>query len=311
MTLQSVFIVCLTIHTTVIFHAMYSDANSLDGTIAANWHMNGFQEQPRSRLDLQSVLLDFHKKRNDLLNSELSLSFGHDIRLSADELRANKIIMDLKERELNQKEGQEKSWNFNPSHHVFEVLDSVKQSELFKLIRKMPKGGILHIHDMAMVSVDFLVSLTYWKHLWQRSSDTNQIMEFRFRRMKPTGPLAINEVYDESENFWRLVSDVRAEMGATTYDGYVRSLFTLYDDSADSRLHVKDSSEVWASFSKKFIHMFPMLMFLPARKAYYKQALKEFHEDGAQYVEFRGSVNLVRLLNCPVLNVLLVVFTSK
>lgn len=124
-------------------------------TKAGNWffinELNGQSDIDKqhgllSRYDFESIVNGYYKKRNDLLTVEINSSFGHDITLNENELRANKIIMAAKEIEL--KDGIQHPLHFNPSRHLFEVLDKIKHSKLFKLIQKMPKGGVLHIHEV-------------------------------------------------------------------------------------------------------------------------------------------------------------------
>lgn len=84
----------------------------------------------------QQKLSDYFKDREDLINYELNMSYGADIILNDNEQRANKIIMDAKETEYS----ITNPYTYNPSRHIFEVFDKIKQSKLFQIIQKMPKG---------------------------------------------------------------------------------------------------------------------------------------------------------------------------
>ncbi|XP_055314977.1 adenosine deaminase 2-like [Sitodiplosis mosellana] len=237
------------------------------------------EEISRAPFDLSQ----YQRKRTELLNSEMKDVFGSDITLSKKEEAANKIIMKVKKDELNV--GFQKPHLFNPSRHIFEVLDVVKESKLFQIIQKMPKGGVLHAHETALCSADYVVSLTYWPDLWQRtSSKSNEIEEFKFASEQP------KSISNADGSIWRRVNDVRDEMGATIYDEYVRGLFTLFDKNVDPRIQFKDINAVWKRFMVIFIKIAPILTYVPVRKAYYKQALKQMYDDGVQYLEFRGSL---------------------
>lgn len=252
-------------------------------------------------------LSQYHRQRNDLLTTEIDSIFGSDIILTEKEHVANKIVMQAKEHEL--KIGAQKPHLFNPSQHIFEVLKVVNQSKLFQIIRKMPKGGLLHAHDSAVCSVDYLVSLTYWPHLWQRMSRNNsEIKEFRFSRKNPqnllydsfddiNGDLYDNIEYynneDKSNDVWRLVSDVRKEMGASKYDQMVRKTLTLLDNDVDPRLQFRNSNEAWRRFNEIFIKVIPLLSYAPGRKQFYQQIFKEMLDDNVQYLEFRSSLRNV------------------
>lgn len=148
-----------------------------------------------------------------------------------------------------------------------------------------------------MVSTDFIVSLTYWPNLWQRTTfDINsntttacQLVEFRFSRSQPSS----NSSVDGGKLEWRLVSDVRNEMGAAVYDEHVRGLFTLYNKNVNPKLQFKDVNDAWSCFLTIFLTIRPFFDYMPTRRAYYKRALKEFYDDGVQYVEIRASFGMV------------------
>lgn len=225
---------------------------------------------------------DYFRDRTDLINYEVESSFGADIKLTDNEELANKIIIQAKEDEYQV--GLVQPYLFNPSRHIFEVLDVIKQSKLFQIIQKMPKGGILHAHDTGLCSANYVVSLTYLPHLWQRTSnDANKIKEFLFSRERPN-------TSNDNDSTWRLVRDVRTEMGAAKYDELVRSMFTLYDKTINPRIQFADINDVWHRFQGLFIQVTPILTYAPVWKSYYKHALKEMHEDGVQYLEFRGTL---------------------
>lgn len=200
-------------------------------------------------------------------------NFESDVKLNPKEERANAVIMAAKNAELD--DGLINPQNFAPSRHFFEVLDKINKSKLFKIIRKMPKGGILHAHDTALCSTDYLVSLTYWEHLWQCNDNNNTIVSFKFSTKTP-----------ESVNGckWLKVADERARVGRVEYDVQMRSNFTLFTN--DTR-KFGDINVVWNEFMGLFIRFEPLVTYAPVFKDYFKQALKEMLQDGVQYLELR------------------------
>lgn len=176
MTNQNVFIVSL-----VCIQMLFHCANS------RNLFNESYNIFGQSRPNFEVYL----RTRNDLVNIELESSFGNDIKLSATEEIANKIIMEAKTNELNI--GFVDAKRFIPARHIFNSLNDIRQSKLFQIIQKMPKGGILHTHDMSMCSVDYVVSLTYLPDLWQRTSNnSDKIQELRFSRQQPNSELESN-----------------------------------------------------------------------------------------------------------------------
>lgn len=245
----------------------------------------------QTECNTRTTLHDYFRDRQDLLNYEVETSFGADIKLSNNEQLANKIIMQAKEDEFEI--GFRRPYTFNPARHIFEVFDVIKQSKLFQIIKKMPKGGILHAHDTALCTANYVVSLTYWPNLWQQTI-TNGNIEFKFSREPPT--TNSNKNIGDTPN-WRLVKDVRNEMGAEKYDEYIRTMFTLYDKNIDPKIQFNDINAVWNRFMSIFIRIEPLITYAPVWKDYFKNALKEIQADGVQYLEFRGILPKV-YFNC-------------
>lgn len=226
---------------------------------------------------------EYMNQRQMLLNQEFAMGFESDVSLTANERLANEIIMRAKNKEL--REGLASPHSFNPSRHIFEVLNDVKNSNLFKIIEKMPKGGILHSHGAGICSIDFLVNLTYWQNLWQCTGN-GTIYTFLFSRARPRS---------ESTCTWSLVSEERQRWGAVKYDAYVREHFTLFDKNMHPRIQFRDVNDVWQRFDQIF-ERFGMLKYEPAWRAHFKQTLKEVYADNVQYLEFRSGLSPVRLI---------------
>lgn len=80
----------------------------------------------------------YKELRDDLMNIHQSRALGSDVLLNEEEQQFNAILMDLKADELAR--GFENPFNFTPARHFFDTIKSVESSQLFQLIRKMPKG---------------------------------------------------------------------------------------------------------------------------------------------------------------------------
>lgn len=213
---------------------------------------------------------EYMVNREKMVQDHINRGMGHDIVLTAKEEQVNKLLMHYKEMELER--GFKNPQNFTPSRHVFEVLKDVKDSPLFAMLHNMPKGAVLHSHDTALVSTDFVVGLTYTKNLWQLG-ELSSGPEFIFAKNSPGAN-------------WTLVSELREKMGAASYDREVRKLFTLLVDDPISEY--RDINTVWDKFNKIFMCLGPIVTYVPCWKSYFRQALKEFYADGVQLLEFRG-----------------------
>ncbi|CAO1297353.1 unnamed protein product [Diamesa tonsa] len=235
-----------------------------------------YRDRRSMNMNKRPDIVTYNKVRAEILEESLNKALGSDIQLNDKEMRLNEILMELKMDEYNQ--GFENPFNFTPSRHFFDVVHSVKESPLFQLIQKMPKGGVLHAHDTAICSTDYVVSLTKWDNLWQWGDlDGDELPKFLFANKRP-------ESIDGTE--WRLASDVRKVIGDKIYDAKARPLFTLLVDNPTEAY--KDINAVWTKFNHIFMVFGALVTYTEVWKDYFRQALQEMYDDGVQLLEFRG-----------------------
>ena len=224
----------------------------------------------------------YNSLRDIFFRYEESKTLGADITLTQKELQANQLIMEAKTKEYE--EGLATPHLFTPSQHLFEVLDDIKQSPLFKYISSMPKGAVLHAHDTALCSTDFLIKLTYRDNLWVcQGKGDKEVIGMRFSKTKPAAAT-------QADCTWELLSKVRELHGADKVDTYLREHLTLYPT-----VKFLDNNEAWEQFSGIFALLDGLLLYAPSWADYYYNALKEFHDDGVQYLEFRTTLPIVSI----------------
>ncbi|XP_055606540.1 adenosine deaminase AGSA-like [Uranotaenia lowii] len=222
---------------------------------------------------IRPSLADYYDQRERFIKEEDQRFLGATLVLTDEERTVNKYLMELKQNELRQ--GFNDCYDFIPARHFFEMVDKFNQSKLFQLIKMLPKGAVLHAHDMALGSVDLILKATYRDHLWQKGGfDSKEGPNFIFSIQQPDG------------EGWQRVSDLRNQQTATVYDEKIRSLFGLY--CKDPLNTYKTIDSVWDKFEKMFTSLIPIITFEPVWREYYADALKEFYDDGVLYLEFRG-----------------------
>lgn len=213
---------------------------------------------------------------NDIEDRQHNMAFAANEPLNSDEKIVNKFLMELKNKET--RNGFESPGMFTPSRHLFDVLPNITNSDLFKFIKKVPKGGVLHAHDTALCSTDYVVSLTARENLWQYNDPNGVPKAFKFAEAQPS-PM-------ENPGNWVLVADERLKMGDEQYEAMIRPYFTLYRENP---LEVySDINNVWSAFMNIFILLDGIVTYAPVWADYYRQALTEFQADGVSYLEFRG-----------------------
>ncbi|CAH2238459.1 jg13096 [Pararge aegeria aegeria] len=220
---------------------------------------------------------DFEKvleERNYLIQKGLDLMLGSEIVLSDNEEKANKIIMELKEKEIDYGFVNPQYYNF--SNHFFEYKEQVKKSELFKIIQKMPKGAVLHAHDTGILSPDYVVSLTYLDNLFVCFEENN--IQFLFSLETPTSPC---------NTAWQLMRDARYSSGnVEKFDANLKKHFSIVIDNPHEVY--TNVNAVWSEFQQYFIATTGLFTYKPVWEKYFYDSLLAFREDNVMYVEMRS-----------------------
>jgi len=81
---------------------------------------------------------EYTEMRERLLGKEYQMRTGGTVNLSDAELRVNTILMDFKRKELEI--ARRNVTNFPPAVHFFRAKELIDDSEVFRIIRSMPKG---------------------------------------------------------------------------------------------------------------------------------------------------------------------------
>ncbi|XP_017863454.1 PREDICTED: adenosine deaminase CECR1 [Drosophila arizonae] len=215
--------------------------------------------------------------RKMMIQMERSSCLGSSLELTAQELAANRVLKRIKCKELET--GFQNPSQFTPGHHIYDVLQKVKRSPLFRLLQDMPKGGLLHAHDTALCSTDFLIDLTYRENLWICTANEGcQAIAFRFSQSEPV----LKAVADCR---WQPMSEYRDQHGELKVRNYLRKRFTMYPFT-----NFVSTNEAWRKFMSIFTLLDGLLLHAPVWADYYYNALREMHADGVQYLELRSLI---------------------
>lgn len=222
-------------------------------------------------------ITEYMTARSTFITEQRAKELGADIILTEREELANKKIMELKTKEIE--DGFATPSTFIPSRHIFEVLNRINSSELFQIMQKLPKGAILHSHDVAIASTDYVLSLTYRPNLWQCQNTVTAVKQFLFSTNQPTAIAGCT---------WVLVADERARIGEELYNSQTRKLFTMYNEDPTNAFD--NINAVWSHFMTIFAAVEPIITYAPVWRDYFKQTLTELYADNVQYLEFRGTL---------------------
>lgn len=232
---------------------------------------------------------DYWSDRDELIKSEESQMMGSSIELDEYEKSANDIIMKFKLMEHD--EGFKNPRLYLASRHIFEVRDEIRKSEIFKILRLMPKGAALHSHDVVLVSEDYLYELTFRSNLYACPNEERLRLKFL---SSPEKDKACN---------WTSLETLRSQN--SSYDGWVRSQLTL--NVEDPKEVYPDANVVWQAMRNIFATVRPMVTYRPVFEDTFYEALQELYNDNVFYLEFRGDLPTVYELNGTTYNKLEVV----
>lgn len=105
-------------------------------------------------------LLAYEEVRDNIIAAEESIRTGGNIYLNPKEIEANEILLGMKEKAI--RKGIIDSRKYAPSMHFFHAKPLIDEDPLFDIIQKLPKGAVLHLHNSAGVSSEWVIkNLTY------------------------------------------------------------------------------------------------------------------------------------------------------
>ncbi|XP_033752918.1 adenosine deaminase AGSA-like [Pecten maximus] len=216
------------------------------------------------------------QQRAQVMNAEANLRIGGSVTLNSREQQVNRILMDAKHKEINisrTANGPE----FLPSVHFFKGKPAIEKSSVFQLIKEMPKGGALHLHDCSMADITWLVkNVTYMDHCYMCTDQDNHI-QFHFFQVAPSNPACP----------WKLITTERKNSANQEQfdDMLYRSMSMVVPDPVKTFPTI---DVVWKEFLRVLDVANGLINYAPVFGKYFYESLKEFHDDNVQYLETRA-----------------------
>ncbi|XP_011366094.1 adenosine deaminase 2 [Pteropus vampyrus] len=223
--------------------------------------------------------------RSQLLMREKTMQLGGQLVLKKEEELANERLMALKKAEMKQAMETQK---FPPSMHFFQAKNLIEKSEVFNILKKMPKGAALHVHDISISSMDWLVkNVTYRPHC-HFCLTRNGILMFKFAYPTPPSPAECSE--------WILLEKYRKKLyNVTEFDNSLLSNFTLMTKNPEVTYANQDI--IWSKFETIFFTISGLVNYAPVFRDYIFRGLEEFYQDNVFYLELRAMLFPVYELN--------------
>ena len=163
----------------------------------------------------------------------------------------------------------------------FQSRSKIEASGVYKFIHGLPKGAGLHLHASAMTSIDWVISnITYRENLYCCNQEAEDILVFGWFDAPPVGTV-------QSCSGWKSVASMREEMGVWQVDKILKTHLSIAVE--DPEIAYPNINTVWVAFVKRFKTLKTLFSYKNLVKDYFYQGLKEFSDDGVQYLEVRSS----------------------
>lgn len=209
------------------------------------------------------------QQRNDLLIADQSSNFSNSIQLNDEELRLDSLLHHMREKKIKT---YKETHFFPPARNFYQSKEHIENDNLFHIIQKMPKGGALHVHTMAMGKADWVIETAvatpnmyiYWGDELSGPHIKGQFMAYR-QDEKPSGYRSVNKLVQEDQDNKEII----------------KSLLT-FDETVN-----QDSFDIWNDFEKIFQRMTGFMRYEPIFPAYLKHGFEILINDNVQHVELR------------------------
>ncbi|KAI5476505.1 hypothetical protein MNV49_007684 [Pseudohyphozyma bogoriensis] len=240
----------------------------------------------------KDVLSMYQASREALIQQERALGHhGLTRTLSTTEFTAVKLIQDLRDHELAAVWGEHgaagHSMPFTRAQRIIQ-----ESSELFKIIKEMPKGAILHCHLDAMNDPFALLRLAFAHPTLAISATaplTSPTATIAFHTVPLTSPhlqSPATSIYTEAYIPGTILpaAGVRAAFpgGPAAFDDFVVKFITVTPESA-----TWTPAEVWAHFGNTFLIAGGLLRYEPVFEAYIEEVFTLCAKDSVPYLECR------------------------
>jgi adenosine deaminase CECR1 len=186
-----------------------------------------------------------------------------------------------------------------PGMMFMTAKERMENTKLWKIVRKMPKGCLLHAHLDAMVEFDYildeLLKMPNMHMSSDRPLDTPQALEnaslsFRYRHKQVTE----GSIWDKSytpENFILLTKcadDFNG--GRPAFLKWLKGRCTL--SLADSHEQHHGVNAIWEKFGKCFEVVATMIHYEPMFRSFLRRLMSLLKADGVNWVEIRYVLSL-------------------
>ncbi|KAF8460941.1 hypothetical protein BDZ91DRAFT_410594 [Kalaharituber pfeilii] len=289
---------------------------------------------PNSSTSLQPLIDSHIAARTALISHERSLRHDHSFRrrLSPTARRACAIAQCIRDHEARTVWAKEAALDAAAGQEVFPGMvftlakDRMERTELWRIVKRLPKGALLHAHIGAMVDVDWLLQLamkTPGIHILSKSGPIRTEEDLATADIcftyippsdSPDSPITLYEATYEAGHpiplhtaaatfpfkFTALhgsiplptaVSD-HASKPTLAFLSWLQSRTTITPHEA--LLHHDGIDCIWAKFRSIFFVLSGLIYYEPILRAFIAHLFDALHRDGISWVDMRAAFHM-----CP------------
>ena len=175
--------------------------------------------------------------------------------------------------------------------------DRMEKSKLWKIVKKMPKGTLLHCHIEAMVDIDWALEEGFNTEDVAVIAD-GPLVDERTRR-KTGFSFVYSKNAQEATSLWsteyvaktpvpiNVAADSFPEGGKKGFVEWVRSRVTI--TASEHLSHHEGPNEVWRKFMSCFPILGSLIYYEPIYRKFVRKMFKTLLDDGVYWVDLRSA----------------------
>ncbi|KAF2139857.1 uncharacterized protein K452DRAFT_289235 [Aplosporella prunicola CBS 121167] len=176
--------------------------------------------------------------------------------------------------------------------------ERMEKSKLWQIVRRMPKGALLHCHFEAMVEVDWVldqaletegVHVYAEKGLSDPATRLRQPFYFTFTKLasKENEPLWSETYKPNTPIPLKTVAESFPDGGSQGFRAFVKARTTITPE--ESVKHHDGINDVWRKFSSIFPILGSLIFYEPIFRKFVRKMLTNLNEDGVKWVDVRSA----------------------
>ncbi|KAM8708986.1 hypothetical protein ACLKA7_015884 [Drosophila subpalustris] len=221
----------------------------------------------------------FANMRRDFAVKERRRRLGGKLKLSPLEELANDRLLAIKKID----EDMHSIWNEYQLRSHYLKNYKINETDLYGVLRNMPKGGLLHVHDLGLYRTDLLINHTYQPDLWACIAVNGVFEDFRFSRRRP---MVEPQAQGDYKCQWTLMDDIRAHEKSLIEHKLRKSL------TIDGHIF-KNSTHLANHLRRAHRLIQGLVSYRPFFPSFLMAMLEDFYSDGVNYVELRSSLPIL------------------